>query len=507
MAYGEGDYAAHWLKIIGAATEQPIFAHVNWFQKDPPRAATTLPVARLPREPPRPALARPVQGRRGRPVARPRSASSRPRRSSTSTGSTMPAEDLAPDPRHRRRALAPGDGLPRGAPQAVRRPARGDLGGAPPRRPGARRRLEPRAPAGPRGDAGERRSAALPCRLIDGVRRRYQDISSSSATPLDCRSERVQDAPSAIAAQAARPSVMRETPCPRTPCRSAPPPRPRPGHGASMAVAFTGRWSRRAPRRARPRPSRAAAERQRSPVRRQAQDLRRRSLRRRAQGPRGVRTTAATGLRGDPRDRPRAVPRRLARPCGPTRAHLRRPSRARWPRSVGVNASAALHDRAQRLRRRAERRPGDQARRRQVACCCCRRTALRKQDTWQTPRSSSASTARPARGPSRSAAATRPATASSSVTSTPASGRRQVLQRHQAEHHAQRQVGHHHGRRGQHPHGEGRRQPVPRQVRGRPGLRHRQLQLQDHRRALLPRRLPRPDRPGRPSRLGVHLPA
>jgi phosphoenolpyruvate carboxykinase (GTP) len=35
MAYPEGAYAAHWLKIIGAATHQPIFAHVNWFQRDP----------------------------------------------------------------------------------------------------------------------------------------------------------------------------------------------------------------------------------------------------------------------------------------------------------------------------------------------------------------------------------------------------------------------------------------------------------------------------------------
>ncbi|QDH10577.1 phosphoenolpyruvate carboxykinase (GTP) [Nocardioides dongxiaopingii] len=34
LAYAEADYAAHWLKIIGAATQQPIFAHVNWFQKD-----------------------------------------------------------------------------------------------------------------------------------------------------------------------------------------------------------------------------------------------------------------------------------------------------------------------------------------------------------------------------------------------------------------------------------------------------------------------------------------
>jgi phosphoenolpyruvate carboxykinase (GTP) len=35
MAYGEGDYARHWLDVIGAAKQQPIFAHVNWFQRDP----------------------------------------------------------------------------------------------------------------------------------------------------------------------------------------------------------------------------------------------------------------------------------------------------------------------------------------------------------------------------------------------------------------------------------------------------------------------------------------
>ena len=35
MAYPEGAYAAHWLKIIGSAPEKPIFAHVNWFQRDP----------------------------------------------------------------------------------------------------------------------------------------------------------------------------------------------------------------------------------------------------------------------------------------------------------------------------------------------------------------------------------------------------------------------------------------------------------------------------------------
>uniref|UniRef100_UPI0025D97EF9 phosphoenolpyruvate carboxykinase (GTP) n=1 Tax=uncultured Aeromicrobium sp. TaxID=337820 RepID=UPI0025D97EF9 len=35
MSYSEGAYAAHWLKIIGEASEKPVFAHVNWFQRDP----------------------------------------------------------------------------------------------------------------------------------------------------------------------------------------------------------------------------------------------------------------------------------------------------------------------------------------------------------------------------------------------------------------------------------------------------------------------------------------
>ncbi|WP_375490026.1 phosphoenolpyruvate carboxykinase (GTP) [uncultured Jatrophihabitans sp.] len=35
MSYPEGPYAAHWLEIVGAAKDQPIFAHVNWFQRDP----------------------------------------------------------------------------------------------------------------------------------------------------------------------------------------------------------------------------------------------------------------------------------------------------------------------------------------------------------------------------------------------------------------------------------------------------------------------------------------
>jgi len=34
LSYPEGAYAAHWLRIIGAAREKPIFGHVNWFQRD-----------------------------------------------------------------------------------------------------------------------------------------------------------------------------------------------------------------------------------------------------------------------------------------------------------------------------------------------------------------------------------------------------------------------------------------------------------------------------------------
>jgi phosphoenolpyruvate carboxykinase (GTP) len=34
MSYPEGPYAAHWLSIIGQCTSKPIFAHVNWFQRD-----------------------------------------------------------------------------------------------------------------------------------------------------------------------------------------------------------------------------------------------------------------------------------------------------------------------------------------------------------------------------------------------------------------------------------------------------------------------------------------
>jgi phosphoenolpyruvate carboxykinase (GTP) len=35
MSYPEGQYAEHWLRVICSAKVKPIFAHVNWFQRDP----------------------------------------------------------------------------------------------------------------------------------------------------------------------------------------------------------------------------------------------------------------------------------------------------------------------------------------------------------------------------------------------------------------------------------------------------------------------------------------
>ncbi len=136
MSYPEGPYAAHWLSIIGACSYKPIFAHVNWFQRDAEdghflwpgyrdnlRALLWLmqlrdgevtgvesPVGILP-----------DQG--GAQHRRPRDRPGRPRQAA----------------HHRRRPVEAGDRLPPGAPGAVRQPPRGDLGGPPPRRQGPRR--------------------------------------------------------------------------------------------------------------------------------------------------------------------------------------------------------------------------------------------------------------------------------------------------------------------------------------------------------------------------------
>ena len=34
LSYPEGKYAEHWLNVLGAARVKPVFAHVNWFQRD-----------------------------------------------------------------------------------------------------------------------------------------------------------------------------------------------------------------------------------------------------------------------------------------------------------------------------------------------------------------------------------------------------------------------------------------------------------------------------------------
>ena len=132
MSYAEGDYAAHWLKIVGAAKDQPIFAHVNWFQRDPEDGHFLWPGYRDNLRP----LLWLLQLKNGEVKGR-----------QTPVGIIPTEEELEPRGHghrrredletiliDRRRPLAAGDGLPRGAPRAVRRPARGDLGGAPPRR-------------------------------------------------------------------------------------------------------------------------------------------------------------------------------------------------------------------------------------------------------------------------------------------------------------------------------------------------------------------------------------
>ncbi|WP_309233064.1 phosphoenolpyruvate carboxykinase (GTP) [Blastococcus sp. TML/C7B] len=137
MAYSEGRYAEHWLKIIGAAKDQPIFAHVNWFQRGedgrflwPGYRDNLRPLLWL------------MQLRNGEVTGRQTPVGIVPTKEELSLEGM---DDLradrprdAPDDRHP--PLAAGDGPPRAAPLAVPRHAPGDLGGAPPRlrRPGRR---------------------------------------------------------------------------------------------------------------------------------------------------------------------------------------------------------------------------------------------------------------------------------------------------------------------------------------------------------------------------------
>ena len=43
LSYGEGDYAQHWLRVLGSAAQPPAFAHVNWFQRDAESGAYLWP--------------------------------------------------------------------------------------------------------------------------------------------------------------------------------------------------------------------------------------------------------------------------------------------------------------------------------------------------------------------------------------------------------------------------------------------------------------------------------
>ena len=132
MSYPEGAYAAHWLKIIGAAAVQPIFAHVNWFQRDPDDGHFLWPGYR---DNLRPLLwllrlkDGEVQGvqtpvgivpasRRARPRRRGRSA----RRTSTRSSASTPTDGAA-EMAHREQHLAQFDGLPEEIWEAHRRVA------------------------------------------------------------------------------------------------------------------------------------------------------------------------------------------------------------------------------------------------------------------------------------------------------------------------------------------------------------------------------------------------
>ena len=140
MAYGEGDYAQHYLDVVGAATDQPIFAHVNWFQRDPEDGHFLWPGYRDNLRP----LLWLLQLRNGEVTGRQTPVGIVPTEEELNLeGVDITPEDLETILTHRQRPLAAGDGQPRRAPRAVRPDARGDLGGPPPRRQGAggRRRL------------------------------------------------------------------------------------------------------------------------------------------------------------------------------------------------------------------------------------------------------------------------------------------------------------------------------------------------------------------------------
>ena len=149
MAYGEGDYAAA-LPQHRRGGQGPADLRARQLVPEGSRGRP-LPVARLPRQPAAAAVAPAAQGRRGH--GPPDAGRHHPdRRGAQPRRRRHHARGPRDDPVDRQRALASGDGLPRGAPQAVRQHARGDLGGAPSRvsRPGRRTGVATRNEEAPR---------------------------------------------------------------------------------------------------------------------------------------------------------------------------------------------------------------------------------------------------------------------------------------------------------------------------------------------------------------------
>ena len=131
MSYPEGAYAAHWLAIIGAAAVQPIFAHVNWFQRDPGDGHFLWPGYRDNLRP----LLWLLRLKDGEVQGNQTPVGIVPTKEELDLdGVDITPADLDKVLSHRFRALAARDGTSRAAPVPVRRPAGGDLGGAPSRR-------------------------------------------------------------------------------------------------------------------------------------------------------------------------------------------------------------------------------------------------------------------------------------------------------------------------------------------------------------------------------------
>ena len=134
MAYGEGDYAAHYLDIVGAAKDQPIFAHVNWFQRDPEDGHFLWPGYRDNLRP----LLWLLQLKNGEVKGRQTAVGIIPTEEELDlTGMDTKPEDLDDDPHASTSRAGSRRWASARSTSSVRPPPRGDLGGPPPRGRGA----------------------------------------------------------------------------------------------------------------------------------------------------------------------------------------------------------------------------------------------------------------------------------------------------------------------------------------------------------------------------------